>query len=140
MIIGGGAIGIESAIELTEKGKQVTVLEMAPDLSNFFMTASGTMQDLLEKIETLKISVITSAKLKSIDEQTVYYDDLTTGVEHTLSVDTVLLAVGIVPRHQLVDELRQSAPPTEVFVVGDAIEVGNIAEAVNSAFKTAVHL
>ncbi|WP_296558675.1 FAD-dependent oxidoreductase [uncultured Acetobacterium sp.] len=109
MIIGGGAIGIESAIELTEKGKQVTVLEMAPDLSNFFMTASGTMQDLLEKIETLKISVITSAKLKSIDEQTVYYDDLTTGVEHTLSVDTVLLAVGIVPRHQLVDELRQSA-------------------------------
>lgn len=140
VIIGGGAIGIESAIELAEKGKRVTVVEMAPDLSNLFMTASGTMQDLLEKVETLKIPVITGAKLKSIDEQAIYYEDLITGVEHTLSADTVLLAVGMVPRHQLVDELRQSAPPTEVFVVGDAIEVGNIAEAVNSAFKIAVHL
>ena len=140
VIIGGGAIGMESAIELADKGKKVTVIEMAPDLSNLFMTSSGTMQDLMEKVELLKIPVITSAKLKSIDDQTIDYQDLQTGKVQTLPADTVLLAVGMCPRHQLVDQLRNSAPPTEVFVVGDAVEVGTIAEAVNGAFKVAVHL
>jgi 2,4-dienoyl-CoA reductase-like NADH-dependent reductase (Old Yellow Enzyme family)/NADPH-dependent 2,4-dienoyl-CoA reductase/sulfur reductase-like enzyme len=54
--------------------------------------------------------------------------------------DTVLLAVGMAARHDVADALRRSAPETEVFVVGDALEPGNIASAVRSAFKAAAYI
>jgi hypothetical protein len=38
------------------------------------------------------------------------------------------------------DALRRSAPETEVFVVGDAAEVGTVATAVMSAFKAAAYI
>ena len=54
--------------------------------------------------------------------------------------DTVLLAAGMVSRQQVADTLRRCAPETEVFVVGDASEVGTIATAVRSAFKAAAYI
>ncbi|WKY48798.1 NAD(P)/FAD-dependent oxidoreductase [Eubacteriaceae bacterium ES3] len=140
VIVGGGAIGIETAIELAQKGKDVTVIEMAKDLSDLFMTSSGTMQDLLEKVADLKIPILNSAKLISIDDASIEYEDLIAGETKVLPAQTVLMAVGMTPRINEVDTLRYSAPATEVFVVGDAVEVGTIAEAVNGAFKIAAHL
>lgn len=140
VIVGGGAIGIETAIELAQKGNDVTVIEMAKDLSNLFMTSSGTMQDLLEKVEQLKIPIINSAKLKTINDHDIEFEDLITGELKKIPADTVLMAVGMLPRIAQVDALRYSTPATETFVVGDAVEVGTIAEAVNNAFKIAVHL
>jgi hypothetical protein len=52
----------------------------------------------------------------------------------------VLLALGVSARHDVVDSLRRSAPETEVFVVGDAVESGSIATAVMSAFKAAAYI
>jgi hypothetical protein len=46
----------------------------------------------------------------------------------------------MIPRHTLVDSLRQSVPATEVYVVGDAVNVATIAEAVNGAFKAAAFI
>jgi hypothetical protein len=43
-------------------------------------------------------------------------------------------------RHELADSLRRSAPETEVFVVGDALQVGSIATAVMSGFKAAAYI
>jgi hypothetical protein len=54
--------------------------------------------------------------------------------------DTVLLAVGVAARLDVAESLRRSAPETEVFVVGDACEVGSIAGAVRSAFKAAAYI
>jgi len=54
--------------------------------------------------------------------------------------DTVLLAVGVSARLDVAESLRHSAPETEVHIVGDAREVGNIATAVMSAFKAAAYI
>jgi hypothetical protein len=54
--------------------------------------------------------------------------------------DTVLLAAGMTAKHDVADALRRSAPETEVFIVGDASEVGTIASAIRSAFKAAAYI
>lgn len=58
--------------------------------------------------------------------------------------DSIIIAVGadpLVPNLKGVNKPHVHwAPETEVFIVGDAIEVGTIAEAVNSAFNAAVHI
>jgi hypothetical protein len=57
-----------------------------------------------------------------------------------LPADTVLLAPGMTPRYDIADELRRSAPATEVYVVGDAIEAGTVGPAIMSAFKAAAYI
>ena len=54
--------------------------------------------------------------------------------------DTVLIAVGMRPLTELAASMRHCAPETEVFVVGDAKEVGTINTAVNEAFQKALHI
>ena len=46
----------------------------------------------------------------------------------------------MIPRHKVADKLRRSAPETEVYVVGDAIEAGTLGPAIMSAFKAAAYL
>ncbi|MCL1833823.1 MAG: hypothetical protein FWG49_04905, partial [Leptospirales bacterium] len=57
-----------------------------------------------------------------------------TGELSEIKCDTVLLAMGMKERWKLVDELRHSAPESNVHIVGDCRNVGTIAEAVNQAF------
>jgi 2,4-dienoyl-CoA reductase-like NADH-dependent reductase (Old Yellow Enzyme family)/thioredoxin reductase len=140
VIVGGGAIGIETAIGLKEAGNEVEIIEMAPDFNHLIQTSSGTMQDLLMKLEELKIPVRLSCKLLEVNDTEITCQDITTGENVHLAADTVLLAVGMIPRHTLVDSLRQSVPATEVYVVGDAVNVATIAEAVNGAFKAAAFI
>ena len=58
-----------------------------------------------------------------------------------LTADAVLLAVGIRPRLEIVDELRHVCPETSVAIVGDCNNVaGTICEAVNQAFQACLHI
>ncbi|MGI6216332.1 MAG: hypothetical protein ACOYIK_01850, partial [Coriobacteriales bacterium] len=53
----------------------------------------------------------------------------------------VLYAMGLKPRWDTVDELRHSAPETDVYIIGDAKEVGgNISAAVNGGFQAALNI
>lgn len=140
VIVGGGAIGIEVAIGLSEEGKDVVVIEMSPDFNHLAQSSSGTMQDLLEKVEELKIPIHLKCKLMEVRDNEVICQDTESGEEMKLSADTVLLAAGMCPRTELADSLRHSAPETEVYIVGDAVSVGTIAEAVNGAFKAAAFI
>ena len=54
--------------------------------------------------------------------------------------DTVLSAMGMIPRVNEADSLRRSAPETEVYVIGDAKEAATISNAVNQAFQAALHI
>ncbi len=73
-------------------------------------------------------------------DSTVVCRDVATSETIEFPADTVLLAVGMVARHEVADRLRRSAPETEVFVVGDAAQVGSIATATMSAFKAAAYI
>ena len=79
-------------------------------------------------------------KLEEVTDNTIVCSNTNTSEKIEFPADTVLLALGMSPRHDVADSLRQSAPETEVFVVGDAIDAGNIGPAVMSAFRAAAYI
>jgi 2,4-dienoyl-CoA reductase-like NADH-dependent reductase (Old Yellow Enzyme family)/NADPH-dependent 2,4-dienoyl-CoA reductase/sulfur reductase-like enzyme len=140
VIVGAGSVGIECAIGLKRVGKNVTVVEMAPDMSNLRVSAGGASTELMALVQELDIPIHLNCRLEEVTDSTVVCRDTNTSGKIKFPADTVLLAAGMAARHDVADSLRRSAPETEVFVVGDALEVGTIASAVRSAFKAAAYI
>jgi 2,4-dienoyl-CoA reductase-like NADH-dependent reductase (Old Yellow Enzyme family)/NADPH-dependent 2,4-dienoyl-CoA reductase/sulfur reductase-like enzyme len=141
VIVGAGSVGIESAIGLKRRGKDVTVVEMAPDMSNLNNSAGGAVaMELTVLIQNLDIPVRLNFKLVEITDNSVICLHTKTNERVEIPADTVLLALGMTEKYDVADSLRRCAPETEVFVVGDALEVGTIATAVMSAFKAAAYI
>jgi 2,4-dienoyl-CoA reductase-like NADH-dependent reductase (Old Yellow Enzyme family)/thioredoxin reductase len=141
VIVGAGSVGVESAIGLKRAGKNVVVVEMAPDMANLMASAGGAAgMELMRMVEELGIPIHLNCRLEEVTDTAVVCRDAATGDRREFAADTVLLAVGMVPCWDLADPLRRSAPETEVFVVGDAAEAGSVATAVRSAFKAAAYI
>jgi len=140
VIVGAGSVGIESAIGLTRAGHEVTVIEMLSDMSSLQTSSGAVTMELLSLVAELAIPIRLNCRLEEVFDERVVCRDTVTGELVELEADTVLLAVGMVPRHAVADSLRRSAPETEVFVVGDASEVGCVAQAVRSAFRAAAYI
>jgi len=140
VIIGAGSVGVECAIDLKKKGKDVTLIEMAPDLAHLFTSVGGVSMELMKLVKELEIPVQYNYKLIEVKDNSVICEDMNTPEKKEIASDTVLLALGMTPRHDVVDSLRRSAPETEVYVVGDAIETGTVGPAIMSAFKAAAYI
>ena len=141
VIVGAGAVGVESAISLKRAGKDVRILEIASDLSNLMKSAGGAAgMELLAMIEELSIPVHCNCRIEEVADGKVICHNLNKAENVEFPADTVLLAVGMAPRNTLSDALRRCAPETEVFVVGDAAEAGTIATAIRSAFRAAAYI
>ncbi len=113
---------------------------MAPDLSNLRASAGAASTEFLRLIQELDIPIHLNCKLEEVTDSSVICREVKTAEKVELPADTVLLAVGMDSRRNVADSLRHSAPETEVFIVGDAMEVGTIAAAVRSAFKAAAYI
>lgn len=137
IIVGAGSVGIESAIGLKRRGKDVLVIEMAPDMSNLRTSAGGASTELMSLVEELAIPIRLNCRLEEVTGKTVVCRNTETSAEIEFAADTVLLAAGMTARQDVAENLRRCAPETEVFIVGDAAKVGTIASAVMSAFKAA---
>jgi NADH dehydrogenase FAD-containing subunit len=113
---------------------------MAPDMSHLRVSAGGVSMELMSLIQKLDIPVHLSCKLEEVTDNTVVCRNMNTSERVEFPADTVLLALGMSARHSVADSLRHSAPETEVYIVGDALEVGTIATAIRSAFKAAAYV
>ncbi len=140
VIVGAGSVGIESAIGLKRAGKDVIVIEMAPDMSNLRASAGGAASELTSLIQELAIPVHLDCQLEEVTDTQVICRNSKTSARVEFAANTVLLAVGMSASQDVADSLRRSAPETEVFIVGDASEVGTIAGAVRAAFKAAAYI
>ena len=96
--------------------------------------------ELTTLIEELKIPVEFGCRLEEVTDGKVVCRDTKSSKAVEFPADTVLLAAGMTPRSEAADSLRRCVPETEVFVVGDAAEVGTIAGAVRSAFRAAAYI
>ncbi len=141
VIVGAGAVGVEAAIDLKREGKDVTIVEMLDSFESLMASASGGFDDLMALIDELKIPVLLGTRLSAIEDDAVVCIDAKTGESKKLPADTVLLAIGVSPKHDEADTLRLSCPGTSAFVVGDCNHVGeNIANATMSALKAAAYI
>ncbi len=144
VIIGAGSIGIEAALDFMRAGKKVTVVEMFDQQTaegNIFKSMSNTAGEFFRLLKEGGAVIRYATALTEVRDDCVVCRDLETGSLEEIPADSVLLAVGMRPRFDTVDELRHSCPETSVAIVGDCNNTaGLISDAVNQAFRACLHI
>ena len=132
VMIGGGLVGVETGLHLSNLGKTVTVLELADD---FARDSEGTMRlGLLDAIDASDISIVTGAKTIGIAGDGVIYEK--NGETITVPADSVLYAIGMRQSDRTFFELYDKAP--FVSIIGDAKKPGKVDGAIHSGYFAAM--
>lgn len=137
VVIGGGLVGIESAMQLAEEGKRVTVVEMQDEAA---VTAArgGVGFPAVKRALDAGVEILYQTSVEGIEDGSVLIRDAY-GAASELAAETVLLAAGVRPRKDLTEELRHTIAEGEVYIVGDLRgDGGSIGHATNTAFDVAV--
>ncbi|NJE08947.1 NADH:flavin oxidoreductase [Thermococcus sp. M39] len=137
IIIGGGMVGCELAIELAKKGKKVTIVEALCDIAPNEPAINRIA--LIKFLTKYQVEVRTKSPVIEIRKGEVDVVD-SLGRRNTLKGDTIVLAVG---RKAHVDEkLLEVAKEVaeDIFIIGDAKEPRKIIDAVREGFWTAINI
>ncbi|MGQ9497439.1 MAG: oxidoreductase [Desulfotomaculales bacterium] len=133
LIIGGGLVGCETAEFLADRGKDVTVVEMMPDVA----TDVGplTRAPLLERLDRKKVRLLTGARVQTIEADGVLVER-EGRVEKLGDIDNVVIAVGATPNLEFVRSLGETGG-TAFYTVGDCAKPRRIIDAIHEAFRVA---
>lgn len=124
LVIGGGGIGAEVADHLSEKGKEVTLIEMREGIA---LDLVGHLQHFLNKrLREKGVRILTSTKATRFEKQGVWVED-PQGTKRLEGFDSVVIALGSIPNDELVESLKGKV--SEVYVVGDASKPREVMEA-----------
>lgn len=137
-IIGSGLTGLETAEMLLAKGFHVSIAEMLPEIGPGIFGA--IRNDELSRIlphdpDLYPGHQVLSVECGSTASGSVTAKDLTTGETVTIPADTVVLAVGIRPRTEMIEQFQNAFD--NVITVGDALKGGRIATAIRQGFEAA---
>jgi 2-enoate reductase len=131
IVIGGGLVGCETALYLTQKGKKLTIVETLNDiLPDTFRINHTHLQTLLVDAN---IEILTSTKVLEITDDGIIIADKYG--ERKIKADTIVLAVGFKPDRSLSETLDGQIP--EVDEVGDCIEPRKVINAIWEGFRKA---
>ncbi|MCC8356858.1 MAG: FAD-dependent oxidoreductase [Oscillospiraceae bacterium] len=122
VIIGGGQVGLETAVHLQRLGLDVTLLEMLPQLAG---DASKCHRDELMvevRDHADHIHVLTGAKCTGIEPGLVRYER--EGEAAAIKTDSVLLAVGLRPQREQADAFMHTAD--SFFEIGDCVKARTV--------------
>ena len=81
----------------------------------------------------LGVKQLTGHKLEEITDEGVVVSKVSTGEKITIPADDVVVAMGLRANPSLAEELKGSG--FEVYEMGDAVSIGNIATSTRSAFE-----
>ena len=117
LVVGGNAVGLETAHFLAVSGRRVTVVEMQKRVGADLV--STVRVHLCSKLREAGVQLIPSAKLVSIEADGVIIATEESD-ENQWGFDTIVLAVGSKARNELVKETEGKVP--EIYVIGDAMQ------------------
>lgn len=158
VIVGGGSVGLETALFLAEKGtispeqvyfltihqaetqetlrelalkgvKNVTVIEMARRMGQDI--GPSTRWVIMKELDLRGVKLVTQAKMKEITDNKVVYTN-SEGIDVTVVADSVVLAMGSRPENSLAKVLEEKG--IEIKVIGDAKKCGRIGNAIDDGF------
>lgn len=136
VVCGGGLVGLETALYLANKGKDVEVIEMMDKLASDAGPLNRTR--LLQEIEEAKITAHTSTKLAGVKGDQVMVETLK-GPE-SYKADTVVLALGARSDESMEKALRNSEYKGEIYAVGDCVRARKILDAVAEGAAAVIKL
>ncbi len=135
VLIGGGLVGVETALFLADAGRQVTVVEMmkkiAPEANRLHAEA------LRLAIKERGVTILTETACESIEPDGVVVRR-PDGTTDKLLCDTAAYCVGMRSNQELFTQLYDCAP--EVYRVGGCIKPGTIREAILTGYYTAAEI
>lgn len=134
VVIGGGMVGTETALDLAENGHSVTLVEMLPQIMKD--VAFTDFLAYTERIEKTDMRVLTGTRLEEVLDNGVRISDKKG--DKTIEADTVILALGFKAEQGLYNELV--AAGKETYIVGDAIKAGKIFDAIHTAYRVAMRI
>lgn len=132
VIVGGGAVGIETALFLAEDKRRITVVEMLDKIGG---QESPTMMPFIERrIREKGMRVLTKHKVVELGRGTVVVES-DDGTVETITCDSIVDAVGTRRNAVLVEEIKRRK--IECHLAGDCSEEssGNIADAIHGGFR-----
>ncbi|MET3602004.1 FAD-dependent oxidoreductase [Martelella mangrovi] len=134
IVIGAGLVGCETAMWLHDKGKKVTIVEMADDILALTGPLCHANHDMLHDLMHFKkIGVMTSSRVTA--PAPGGFKVVTGDAETLVEADSAILAVGYSSNRDLYNEVRNMVP--EVYTFGDARHVSNIMYAIWDAYEVA---
>jgi pyruvate/2-oxoglutarate dehydrogenase complex dihydrolipoamide dehydrogenase (E3) component len=132
VVIGGGLVGCETGLYFAQQGKDLTVIEMLDEVAE----EANIMHRRALMLELEKYVTIQSGfRCTEITDEGVIAID-TKGQEMLFDADTVIVAVGLKSRSDIVDALRETAP--EFIAIGDCVKPQKVLEAIRTGYDAAM--
>jgi 2,4-dienoyl-CoA reductase-like NADH-dependent reductase (Old Yellow Enzyme family)/thioredoxin reductase len=137
VIIGGGLVGCELALNLAAEGKKATIVEALPQVATGEPTLSR--MGIINLLTKAKVNILTNAPVIEVYKDGVDVAD-SLGRRTKLNADTVILSVG--RRSRIDKDLIESSKSIakEVHVIGDAKQPRRIIDAIKEGFWTAINI
>lgn len=135
LIMGGGSVGAETADYLGQYGYKVTIIDQLPQIAGDEVPAVREL--LMKRLDDEHATFITGASISQVFDDGIEY--VKDGVTTRLSgFDNLVLALGARPYAPLAAELEGKVP--ELYIVGDAKQVGNGLNAIYYATELALSI
>ena len=127
-VLGGGLVGLETAVHLGWLGRKVTIFEKVDNLCADVV--SGVLPALLKLVDDYGITKVLNATVVEITDKEVVV--LEGGARNRYAADMVVLAMGMNQENGLVNELRGKVKDLQV--VGDAVRPRQALQATREGF------
>jgi 2-enoate reductase len=132
IVAGGGLVGCETALWLAQQGKQVTIVEMLPELMTGGISVPRMNRFMLiDLLAFNKVKVLTNACVSEITESRVSVTGK--GSNKMLKADTIVLAVGLKSENTLAKSLQGRF--SQLYMIGDCREPRNIMGAIWDGYE-----
>ena len=128
IVAGGGVVGCEVALFLAQQKKKMILVEMLSDVAIDVLSISGVLK---AKLIDNGVEILTDTKITGVTDSGVVAIDRN---QNTINVegDRVILAMGMVPRAELYEDVKSKAG--EVYLIGDGTEPRRVGEATREGY------
>jgi len=133
MIVGSGMTGLETAEVVMKAGHQTTIADMLPQIGAG--VAPAVILDLKQRMAPYNPTYLPSHKLVKITTDGVELESLDSRSSVFVPAKTVILALGVSPQKDVVDNFKAAFP--DAHVVGDAARAGRIIDATQDGYGQA---
>ncbi len=133
VVLGSGMTGLETAEVVLKAGHKATIVDMLPQIGAG--AEIMVIYDLKQRLAPYNPTYLPSHKLLAITPEGVELESIESGSPVFVPANTVILALDVRPRKDLVDHFKAAFPDARV--LGDAAHGGRILDATQDAYGQA---
>ncbi|MDP2661803.1 MAG: FAD-dependent oxidoreductase [Dehalococcoidia bacterium] len=134
-VIGAGSVAFEASDWLSDRGSEVTILARRAEYLNDMTELPR--KELLGRLQAKSIRILVRVKVERIEPDRIVYRD-ESGEEHSLPVDTVVIAAGGRRNPALAEELEGKV--AKVYLAGDCDQPGTGGMAIRSGLAVGMQI